>query len=428
MKTIGTLSAVQLLHPRQPTNDHTRIITSPYADVELAEVTVPEFALGRAWARGDRPAIIDSVTGRTFGYRVPAEAVERRCRGAGRRRGRPRATYSPSVPPTAPSSPSPTTRRPRRAVVSTLNPLTTGHDMARQLQHAGARWLVTAAALFEEKGRVAAAAGGVRRTFVVGQAGGATPWTSLLDNRRPTPAVEVGLDDVAALLYPSGTTGLPKGVVLTHRSLVASLCQTLAAQEVGEEDVVVAVLPMFHMYGMQSSMNLALHAGATVVLMPRFDPETLLRVLQDHRVTRADLVRRCCGAGQAPGCGARRPDQPAGDHIGGGPSRRRTGPGLRQTPGLPGQAGLRNDRAGRGYARRADRGRDDPESIGPPLPGVECRVIDVRIGEDVGPGQPGELRRRVAGDDAGLSRQLRGECGNHRPRGMGPHRRRGHGG
>jgi acyl-CoA synthetase (AMP-forming)/AMP-acid ligase II len=86
--------------------------------------------------------------------------------------------------------------------------------------------------------------------------------------------VEVGPDEVAILPYSSGTTGLPKGVVLTHRGLMASLCQTLAVTEVGEGDVVVAVLPLFHSYGMQVSMNLALHAGATVVLMPRFDSES----------------------------------------------------------------------------------------------------------------------------------------------------------
>jgi acyl-CoA synthetase (AMP-forming)/AMP-acid ligase II len=386
--------------------ERTTVITSPYADVELAEVTVTEFVLGQARARDDRPALIDSATGRTFRYRELAEVVDRAAAGlagAGVVKGDVLALGTPNGPEFAIAYYAAASLG---AVITTLNPLTTGQDMAHQLEHAGARWLVTTAALFEEKGRDAATTAGVRRTFVVGEADGATPWASVQSGSHPTPSVEVGPDDVAILPYSSGTTGLPKGAVLTHRSLVASLCQTLAAEEVGEGDVVVAVLPMFHIFGMQVSMNLALHAGATVVVMPRFELETLLRVFQDYRVTRAYLVPPILRA-LAKDPAVNRYDLTSLQVIASGAAplgaelawacAKRLGCRVKQGYGMTELGGATH--------LAPDRGRDDPESIGPALPGVECRVVAVNTGEDVGPGELGELLVRAPGT-------MRGYLGN----------------
>jgi acyl-CoA synthetase (AMP-forming)/AMP-acid ligase II/NAD(P)-dependent dehydrogenase (short-subunit alcohol dehydrogenase family) len=354
--------------------------------------------LGQARARGDRPAIIDSATGRTFSYRELAEVVERAAAGlagAGVAKGDVLALCTPNCPEFAIAYYAAASLG---AVITTLNPLATGHDMAHQFKHAGARWLVTTAALFEEKGRDAASTAGVRRTFVVGEAAGATPFASFLDGSHPTAAAEVGPDDVALLPYSSGTTGLPKGVVLTHRNLVASLCQTRAVQEVGEGDVVVAVLPLFHIYGMQVSMNLALHAGATVVVMPRFELETLLRVFQDYGVTKADLVppillalakdpavdRYDLSSLQVITSGA----APLGAELARACAKR-LNCRVKQAFGMTELGGPTHI--------APDLGRDDPESIGPVLPGVECRVVDVSTAEDVSPGQPGELLVRAPG-------------------------------
>ena len=97
----------------------------------------------------------------------------------------------------------------------------------------------------------------------------------------------VDLDDVVVLPYSSGTTGLSKGVMLTHRNLVANIAQTLAAIPLNEDDAFVAVLPFFHIYGMQVLMNMGLRAGATIVTMPRFDLEQFLALHQEHGLTRA---------------------------------------------------------------------------------------------------------------------------------------------
>jgi acyl-CoA synthetase (AMP-forming)/AMP-acid ligase II/NAD(P)-dependent dehydrogenase (short-subunit alcohol dehydrogenase family) len=376
----------------------TVIITSPHPDVSLAEVSVTEFVLGRARARGDRPALIDSGTGRTFTYRDLADIVERAAAGlagAGVAKGDVLALCTPNCPELAIAFYAAASLG---AVITPLNPLATGQDMARQLEHAGARWLVTTDALFEEKGRDAAVSTGVRRTFVVGEADGAIPWASVLDGSRPTPSVKVAPADVAILPYSSGTTGLPKGVVLTHRNLVASLCQTLAVEEVVADDVVVAVLPMVHIFGMQMSLNLALRAGATVVVMPRFEPESLLRVVQDYRVTRAYFVPPILQA-LARDPAVDRYDLSSLQVIASGAAplsaelaracARRLGCRVKQGYGMTELGGPTH--------LAPDRGRDDPESIGPVLPGVECRVVAVGTGEDVAPGQLGELLVRAPG-------------------------------
>ena len=91
------------------------------------------------------------------------------------------------------------------------------------------------------------------------------------------------------LPYSSGTTGLPKGVMLTHRNLVANVAQCRPLIDLREDDAVLAVLPFFHIYGMNVLMNRVRAAGATVVTMPRFDLEQFLRT---SRSTGSPALRR----------------------------------------------------------------------------------------------------------------------------------------
>jgi 4-coumarate--CoA ligase len=170
-------------------------------------------------------------------------------------------------------------------VITTVNPTYTAREVHHQLLDAGATILVTVG-LFLDTAREAARGTKVEEIFVIGEAEGAAPLTALFG----TPLAEqvpVDPDDVVVLPYSSGTTGLAKGVMLTHRNLVANIAQTLGPTNITQDEKLIAVLPFFHIYGMQVLMNCGLRAGTTVVTMPRFDLEEFLRLHQDYAITRS---------------------------------------------------------------------------------------------------------------------------------------------
>ena len=108
--------------------------------------------------------------------------------------------------------------------------------------------------------------------------------------------------DLVALPFSSGTTGLSKGVMLTHRNLVANMEQIRAVHRVSGDDVLVGVLPFFHIYGQVVVLNLGLSQGATIVTLPRFEMGAFLDVLERHG-SRARTSRRrsCSGWRRRPG-------------------------------------------------------------------------------------------------------------------------------
>jgi long-chain acyl-CoA synthetase len=100
------------------------------------------------------------------------------------------------------------------------------------------------------------------------------------------PLADMDAGDVAVLVFTSGTAGAPRAAMLTHGSLLANVDQVLATPDrIGPDDVVLGVLPVFHVFGLGVTLNLALAAGARVLLEPRFDPATTLERLADHAVT-----------------------------------------------------------------------------------------------------------------------------------------------
>lgn len=166
--------------------------------------------------------------------------------------------------------------------VTPINPTYTAPEVAHQLRDAGAVLLVTVPAMLPVA-QAAAENTKVTEVLVIGTAEGLRDIDAL---RGPALAAQVAVDldtHPVVLPYSSGTTGLPKGVVLSHRNLVVNVDQVLSMLELTGADSTVAFLPFFHIYGLNVLMNPFLAAGARIVTMPRFDLEAFLTHIQTHR-------------------------------------------------------------------------------------------------------------------------------------------------
>jgi acyl-CoA synthetase (AMP-forming)/AMP-acid ligase II len=355
-------------------------------------VSVPEFLFEHAARLGDKPALVDGPTGRTVTYRQLAEAVERVAAGLAARgfgKGDVLALSSPNLPEYAVVMYG---AMAAGGVVTGANPLLTVRELAGQLADAGASVLVTVPPFLEVARVAAEAAGGGAEALVFGEADGAAPFASLLATKGAPPEVEIDpAEDLAALPYSSGTTGLPKGVELTHANLVAQARQAQAVMGVTEDDVVVGVAPFFHAIGLSIILPCSLRAGATVVTMPRFELAGFLGLVQEHRATFTIVVPpvvlalaghpmvddydlsslRLLGCGAAPlGADA---EQRCADRLGCLVIQ-----GFGMTEGT-GALAITPPEAPR------------PGSAGRLLPGTEARIVDPVGGGDLGPGRTGEL-------------------------------------
>jgi acyl-CoA synthetase (AMP-forming)/AMP-acid ligase II len=259
---------------------------SEYADVPAVEEPIHDAVLGRAAERGDTPALIDGVNGMTLTY-AQVDAFHRKVAAglaeAGLVKGDVLALHSPNTV-AFPIAFYAATRA--GAAVTTVHPLATAEEFAKQLTDSSARWIVTVSPLLETARAAAELAGGVREIFVCDTAPGHRSLMDFLGTTAPEPRVEIDpVEDVAALPYSSGTTGTPKGVMLTHRSIATNLAQLEPAVPTGEGERILAVLPFFHIYGLTALMNAPLKQGATVVVLPRFELDVFLAAIEKHRIT-----------------------------------------------------------------------------------------------------------------------------------------------
>ncbi len=171
------------------------------------------------------------------------------------------------------------------ATVTTVNALSTADDIASQLRDSGAKLVFTVSPLLQPAVAAATAVGiGSEGVIVIDGAPGHSSVRDLLALAAPAPTVTFDpATHLAVLPYSSGTTARPKGVMLTHRNLVANVAQSAPLVAVQPDDRLLAVLPFFHIYGMTVLLNLAVHSRAALVTMPRFDLAEFLRIIQDHR-------------------------------------------------------------------------------------------------------------------------------------------------
>jgi len=393
--------------------------SSPHPPIVFPRVPLADFVLARAAGRGQRAALICAVTGRTITYAELPGLVDRTAAGLaalGVGKGDVCAVFSPNSPDYAIAI---LAIARLGAVATTANPLYTPDELAKQLQDSRARVLFTSSSLAPVWGKAikgttvqhvitfdvlgsrtapgqvtAPGSGAASRASSAPDPEPPIAFATLAASHSAPPPVSIEPHDLVALPYSSGTTGLPKGVMLTHANIVANMLQVDGARHyIDGEETTVAFLPYFHIYGLTIVVLLSIWAGVTVVVMPKFELEPYLALVERHRATILHVVPpivvafakhpaltgrdfsfvRKLFSGAAP-LGADVIEQ----------ATRRMGCVLQQGYGM-------TEASPATHVTSEDVGRLKPGSIGQPVANTECRVVDVETGLDVAPGADGEI-------------------------------------
>ena len=266
------------------------IAKSPLPDVSIPNLPFTKFITEHFSTYGDKPALIDGVDGRVVTYNALAEEIQKVATGLGSRgfqKGDTLAIYSSNCPEYASLFMAVSSLG---GINTTINPTYTADELAFQLKDSGAKYLAAIPSSLD-KAKIAAAQAGIKTIFVFGEGEGAIPFRDLLTHGNHPPHVDIDPErDLLVLPYSSGTTGLPKGVMLNHKNMVANVVQTETAESMAPDAVLIGILPFYHIYGMTVIMSMALHNGGTVITMPRFDLEHFLQLMQNYKVTLAYLV------------------------------------------------------------------------------------------------------------------------------------------
>jgi acyl-CoA synthetase (AMP-forming)/AMP-acid ligase II len=342
------------------------IYRSPEPDIEIPEVALHEHVIGSAAARGDHPAIVDGATGETTTYAELAakiDAVAALLQDEGVGRGDVVALVGPNSAEWAIAY-----HAVLRAggVVTPMNPLLTPEERGKQEGNSGSVLLID-----DPPGLVAKAKPGAQPH-----------------------EVQVGPEDLAVLPYSSGTTGQMKGVMLTHRNLVANIEQAWNSMPLTDEDTLVGLLPFFHIYGQTVVLNMGLAKGSTIVTMQRFDCDALLDVIERHGVTwlhvappiilaiatTADVEDRDLSTLKLVISGA----APLDAELAGRAEARIRVP-IRQGYGMTELSPVSHK------SRLARVDETPPGSVGALIPNTEARLVDPETGQDVAEGEPGEI-------------------------------------
>ncbi|CAA9219582.1 MAG: 4-coumarate--CoA ligase 1 [uncultured Blastococcus sp.] len=382
-------------------------LASPYPDVEIPNLSVPEFVLAAGRDRPDAPALIDGLKGDVITHGQLAAYVDRvaaNLHARGLRKGDVVAVFCPNTPwfPVVFHG-----IAAAGCVMSPINSLYTPDEIAFQLKDSGAKILITIG-LFLDRATAATEKSPLDEIIVLDGAEGHANLFDLLG--ADAPSVQVDIDpatDLVTLPYSSGTTGLPKGVMLTHRNLVANVAQTRKLIDLQPEERIIAVLPFFHIYGLTVLMNQGLQWGAAVVTLPRFDLEDFLRTLQDHKITRAfvappilvalakhplvdsydlsSLTSILSGAAPLDESLARAVEQ----RLRKGAD---TGVTVAQGYGMTELSPVSHTTPDPGLEPPGAEGYEVPKgSVGYAIPNTECRLVDPGTGADAAQGERGEL-------------------------------------
>ncbi len=383
------------------------------------QITVPSFLDETAVRFGERPAAV--FFGARLSYRTLQTLVDRFAAGLVRLGVRPGDRVSLHLPNCPQFLIAYYGTLKTGAVVVPFSPLYTEREIERQLVDSGAEVAITLDLIYPRLSAVRPKTQvrtivvtpinayfppllrwlyplkAYREGHVVGIPRGVPTFQALLETPPTQRGVPVDPDQTAVLLYTGGTTGIPKGAVLSHRNVVCNIQQSGAwfPQLQPGRDVVMGILPFFHSYGMTSVMNLAVANGLATVLVPRFQIEMLLQAIAKYRpqllpgvptiytaiashpqVTRYDLRSiRACVSGAAP---LPREVQAQFEKLTGG--RLVEGYGLTEASPVTHANPLEGTRK--------------TGSIGIPFPDTDARIVDDTGERALPPGEVGELTVR----------------------------------
>jgi acyl-CoA synthetase (AMP-forming)/AMP-acid ligase II len=261
------------------------IHSSPLPDVEIPNVTITAHVLRKAAELADQVAIRDAAGTSSYTYTELSNAIASLAGGLKERGvapGKVVGLMAPNLPEYAVVFHGVAVAG---AAVTTINPTYGAEEVMHQLKDAGASMLFTVP-MFAEVALKAIAGTNVTEVVIIGDA---VAGTTAMADVMGEPIEQVPVDTAThtvVLPYSSGTTGLPKGVMLSHRNLVANIEQCIHAIIYRDNEVALAALPFFHIYGMQVLMNGLISNGVATITMPRFDMVEALQAVQDLKITR----------------------------------------------------------------------------------------------------------------------------------------------
>jgi acyl-CoA synthetase (AMP-forming)/AMP-acid ligase II len=366
------------------------VLASRYTSRPIPEVSLAQFFRDAVASRAGELAVIDGPTGRsyTFGQLLDLSAsIAHGLIARGVAPGDRVAFICPNLPEVALAYHGAIAAG---AVAMMVNPLATREELAKYFKVGSPRLAIAAAPLV---GAIQAVAPGLP-VIALGDAPGSEPLTALLGGSTAPPAVAIAPDAVAVMPYSSGTTGFPKGVMLTHRNVIAQ-CRSIEA--VTDADLIVpgsavlAVLPFFHIYGIMAFLTFGLMRGARLIAIPRFDLEQYVQLARRHEVPVLHVVPPILLAL------AKYPGELHLPHlraalVGAAPlSAELAAEFTQRTGAMVYQAYGMTEVSGATHLGSLDPARNKPGSAGGLIGNAEARVVSLVTGDDVAPGERGEI-------------------------------------
>ncbi len=273
------------------------MVTSPLPPIEDSPLDLYRHVFQDFPKFGNRTAVVDGITGQEFSYNHIDELTSKFSSGLNRSGFKPGDVLS-IVAPNSPAYPVLFFGTiASGGVVSTCNPAYTSEELSFQFQNSNAKIVATVSPLLPTV-QEAVKGSNVEKIIVIdgdshSGRGGQVSYQSLLDDSGSLfNPVSSDIHSTAVLPYSSGTTGLPKGVMLTHHNITSNVSQMHHPElfQYGEHTKLILVVPFFHIYGMVVIMFSSMRYGSRFVTLPMFEPEIFLGALQNHKITLAHLV------------------------------------------------------------------------------------------------------------------------------------------